>query len=74
MSDQKPKANTVSTTRRTTLRWVRSDIKELVLFIKLTYFEFVPLSSKQILTKQKKVIYEKLSRVFTVGGSRFEEK
>ena len=73
MSDQKPKANTVGTTRRTTSCWVRSDIKEL-LFIKLTYFEFVPLLSKQILTKQKKGIYEKISRVFTVVGSRFEEK
>ena len=53
MSYQKPRANTVSTARRKTLCRVRSDIKEL-LFIKLTYFVFVPLLSKQILTKQKK--------------------
>ena len=53
MSYQKPRANTVSTTRRKTLCRVRSDIKEL-LFIKLTYFVFVPLLLKQILTKQKK--------------------
>ena len=40
----------------------------------LSAHEFVPLLSKQILTKQKKGIYEKISRVFTVVGSRFEEK
>ena len=34
-SNQKPTANIVSTTRRTTLCWVRGNIKEL-LFIKLT--------------------------------------
>ena len=36
-SNQKPTANIVSTTRRTTLCWVRGNIKEL-LFIKLTLY------------------------------------
>ena len=49
-SNQKPTANTVSTTRRTTLCWVLSNIKEL-LFIKLTLY-LSPLFWKQILTKQ----------------------
>ena len=46
-----PTANTVSTTRSKTLWWVRGETNEL-LSIKLAYFVFVPLFSKQILTKQ----------------------
>ena len=49
-SNQKPTANIVSTTRRTTLCWVLGNIKEL-LFIKLTLY-LSPLFWKQILTKQ----------------------
>ena len=49
-SNQKPTANIVSTTRRTTLCWVRGNIKEL-LFMKLTLY-LSPLFWKQILTKQ----------------------
>jgi len=40
-----------------------------------TYFVFVPLFTKKTLKiKAKYSIYEKLSRVFRVAGSRFEEK
>ena len=49
-SNQKLTANIVSTIRRTTLCWVRGNIKEL-LFIKLTLY-LSPLFWKQILTKQ----------------------
>ena len=40
-----------------------------------TYFVFVPLFAKPIyLNKGNYVIYEKLSRVFSVARFRFEEK
>ena len=39
-----------------------------------TYFVFVPLFSKPIFNKANYIIYEKLSRVFSVAGFRFKEK
>ena len=40
-----------------------------------THFVFVPLFSKSIVTRQiYYIIYEKLSRVFSVAGFCFEEK
>ena len=39
-----------------------------------THFVFVPLFSKSIVTRQIYIIYEKLSRVFSVAGFCFEEK
>ena len=40
----------------------------------LFIFVFVPLFSKPILISRIYIIYEKLSRVFSVTGFRFEEK
>ena len=72
-SNQKRTVNTVSTTRRTTLRWVLSNIKEL-LFIKLSDFVFVPPALlKSNLNKAKYSFYEKLSRVFCIAGSQWSE-
>ena len=39
-----------------------------------TYFVFVPPFSKPIFNKANYIIYEKLSRVFSVARFRFKEK
>ena len=61
LSNQKPTATTVRNARRTTLRWMRGEIKELP-FIKLTLY--LSLSFRNL-------SLDKLSRVFRVAGFHF---
>ena len=69
LGNQKPTANTVRSTRRTTLHWMRGKIKKLSFIKHFLYLSFSFRNS--CLNKAKySMIYEKLSRVFSVAGFR----
>ena len=71
LSNQKLTANTVSTLRRTILSECVVILKNLY---SLNLLCICPSLLETNLNKVKYSLYEKLSRVFRVGGSRFEEK
>ena len=71
LNNRKRTANTVRNTRRTTLCWMRGKIMN---FYFSSLLCICPSLFENYLNKANYIIYEKLSRVFSVAGFRFEEK